>query len=57
LNGFGKTLLIVTHDHEVASRADRILHISEGVLTSQSAAESLEVRSADSRVSEVDLST
>lgn len=29
----GKTILLVTHDPEVAAIADRVLHISDGVLT------------------------
>ncbi len=36
LKSFGKTLLIVTHDHEVAERADRIIDIHEGVLETTS---------------------
>lgn len=32
LKSLGKTLLVVTHDREVAQRADRILHIEEGRL-------------------------
>lgn len=34
LRSFGKTLFIVTHDREIAERADRILHIDGGVLES-----------------------
>ena len=34
LRSYGKTLFIVTHDHEIAERADRILHIDGGVLES-----------------------
>lgn len=35
LKSLGKTILIVTHDAEIASRADRILHIEAGVLSAK----------------------
>jgi putative ABC transport system ATP-binding protein len=34
LKSLGKTLLIVTHDSEIANRADRVLHIDGGSLVS-----------------------
>jgi putative ABC transport system ATP-binding protein len=34
LRSYGKTLFIVTHDREIAERADRVLHIDGGVLQS-----------------------
>ena len=30
---FGQTLLLVTHDHEIASHADRVLQMTNGKLT------------------------
>jgi putative ABC transport system ATP-binding protein len=35
LKSLGKTLLIVTHDREIAGRADRVLHIEGGTLSSE----------------------
>jgi putative ABC transport system ATP-binding protein len=35
LKSLGKTLLIVTHDREIAGRADRVLHIEGGKLSSE----------------------
>ncbi|QND54451.1 MacB family efflux pump subunit (plasmid) [Phyllobacterium sp. 628] len=34
LHGDGKTIIIVTHDHNVAARAERIIEISDGVIIS-----------------------
>ena len=34
LNGQGMTIVMITHEHEVASRARRQVRITDGVLTS-----------------------
>ncbi len=39
----GRTLLVVTHDHEIADRADRIIEISDGRIISRAPAAALAV--------------
>lgn len=55
LKELGKTLLVVTHDKEVASRADRILHISGGVVTANPTASPFETQNSNTNTIEVEL--
>ncbi|MFA0441659.1 macrolide ABC transporter ATP-binding protein [Vibrio sp. 10N.286.49.C2] len=42
LNSQGQTIIIITHDHEVAAQASRILHIRDGKLLSEDALKHLD---------------
>ncbi len=39
LQGEGRTILLITHEHEVAAHADRTVHLRDGLVVSHEAAE------------------